>query len=279
MKNNNKNSKGSMIILTIIGIATLLVAVIGATFAYFTATVKYNDVPRDVVTVSGNMIVEFASKNKIDYTGAIPGRPAVYDEEGNLLTNNRMQFKLTSGENMSVPTTYDIYLKITENEFLESKFFGAGSKKTNLVYFLKEVKMTDSKAEDTNKKPNVLGSITSSFDLLTYDKFNQTKYNSLLNDLEIITIGDQVENNTVEVGIIPVTSDIANCTKKDDDGVCMLKISENAVIGNYEAANEWYFEIWLYETGDVQNEDQGKRFKATIELETDSPEISNEITP
>ena len=133
MENNN----GRGIFYGVMGVATLVVAIVGATFAYFTATVKYNDVPRDVVTVSGNMIVEFASKNKIDYTGAIPGRPAVYDKEGNLLTNNRMQFKLTSGANMSVPTTYDIYLKITENEFLESKFFGAGSKKTNLVYFLK----------------------------------------------------------------------------------------------------------------------------------------------
>ena len=35
-----ENNKGSMIILTIIGIATLLVAVIGATFAYFSASAQ-----------------------------------------------------------------------------------------------------------------------------------------------------------------------------------------------------------------------------------------------
>ena len=38
MKDNNK---GTTILLTVIGVATLLVAVVGATFAYFTAQVKY----------------------------------------------------------------------------------------------------------------------------------------------------------------------------------------------------------------------------------------------
>ncbi len=38
----NKNNKRNTILLTIIGIATLLVAIVGATFAYFTATVTGN---------------------------------------------------------------------------------------------------------------------------------------------------------------------------------------------------------------------------------------------
>ena len=35
-----KDNKGTTVLLTVIGIATLLVAVVGATFAYFSATVK-----------------------------------------------------------------------------------------------------------------------------------------------------------------------------------------------------------------------------------------------
>ena len=58
-----ENNKGSMIVLTVIGIATLLIAVIGATFAYFTVTVKYVDKPTETVIESATMVIEYNSLN------------------------------------------------------------------------------------------------------------------------------------------------------------------------------------------------------------------------
>ena len=63
----------------------------------------------------------------------------------------------------------------------------------------------------------------------------------------------------------------------------MLQISKNARLGDMGSANEWYFEIWLNETGTEQNYDQGKKFKASIEIVTTGDEkLSNQpelITP
>ena len=64
-----ENNKGSMIILTIIGIATLLIAVIGATFAYFTVTVKYKTAPSQVEVKSNTMVIEYEALNNIEYYG------------------------------------------------------------------------------------------------------------------------------------------------------------------------------------------------------------------
>lgn len=47
-----------------------------------------------------------------------------------------------------------------------------------------------------------------------------------------------------------------------------LKIIEDAVLGGLGCKDEWEVEIWLYEAGVEQNEDQSKLFKATVEVET-----------
>ena len=296
MKNNSNNNRGSMIILTVIGIATLLVAVIGATFAYFTAQINYNDKPKEVYIHSGEMIVQFDSKNSIDYRGAIPGRPDVYDESGNFINKNRMQFTLTSGENMGVGTKYDVYLKITKNEFTQSNKLSTGL--TNLVYYIEEFEdsLRGPQTTGTDKIVNQLGTIYTTSPLMEYKdattnqgKFKRTTINSMLDSGITLNVGGITEPNevgTVKIGTIPIkaqpstTEDDGFCTgtgmEKNGDA-CFLKISEGSVLGNYNSANEWYFELWLYETGDEQNYDQGKEFNASIEIVThDLDKISNE---
>lgn len=49
-----KEGRNNTILLTVIGIATLLVAVAGATFAYFTAQTRYNDDNSTLVIQAGN---------------------------------------------------------------------------------------------------------------------------------------------------------------------------------------------------------------------------------
>ncbi len=49
-----KEGRNNTILLTVIGIATLLVAVAGATFAYFTAQTRYNDTSSTLIIKSGD---------------------------------------------------------------------------------------------------------------------------------------------------------------------------------------------------------------------------------
>lgn len=66
--------KGQSIFLSIIGIATLLVAIIGATFAWFSISVTGNDNPSDIVITSGNLgQVSFEDGKAIDIKGLMPG--------------------------------------------------------------------------------------------------------------------------------------------------------------------------------------------------------------
>ena len=54
-----RNEKGNIVLLTVISVATLLVAVAGATFAYFSATMPSSESPTTIeVTGGGTIIVD-----------------------------------------------------------------------------------------------------------------------------------------------------------------------------------------------------------------------------
>ena len=68
------DGKGQTIFLSIIGIATLLVAVIGAIFVWFSITVIGNDKPSDKIITSSNLgQVSFTDGTVIDLKGLMPG--------------------------------------------------------------------------------------------------------------------------------------------------------------------------------------------------------------
>lgn len=249
-----ENNKGSMIILTIIGIATLLIAVIGATFAYFTITVKYKTPPAEVEIKSSTMIIEYEALNNIKYESAYPGRP----EES---ANNKLRFKVTSSNDMIENTSYDVYLKITKNEFINDQ------NKDNLVFYLYQTQVGTAKV-DENRKDSVAGSLYA----LTTEQY---EFKGI----------EELEENRITgiktIGVIPSNTDpVRNadtCELSEDGTACMLKISDGAILGNQGSTDEWYFEVWLKETGDNQNYDQGKFFQASIEIiPHDLDKVTNE---
>ena len=66
--------KGQSIFLSIIGIATLLVAIVGATFAWFSITVSGNENPTDIVINSGTLgQVNFNDGTAIEINNLMPG--------------------------------------------------------------------------------------------------------------------------------------------------------------------------------------------------------------
>lgn len=240
-----ENNKGSMIILTIIGIATLLVAVIGATFAYFTVTINYKTPPAEVEVKSSTMVIEYESLNNIKYENVIPGRPAE-------TANNKLRFKVTSANDMMYASKYDVYLKIRKNDFVNNQ------NKENLVFYLYQTKVGESQGA-TNKINSTAGSL-----------YADTKESYEFKGIEALE--ENRITGTKQIGVIPVNTDpevnAETCQLiEDEDGTaCMLKISNGAVVGNQGASDEWYFEVWLKETGTNQNYDQGKVFEASIEI-------------
>lgn len=73
----DNNKKGNTVLLTVIAVATLLVAVVGATFAYFTATVTGNDTASSVVVSTAKVgTITYTNGNELTLTNAYPGATA-----------------------------------------------------------------------------------------------------------------------------------------------------------------------------------------------------------
>lgn len=99
------SNKGQTIFLSVIGIATLLVAIIGATFAWFSVTVQGNDQASSIIVTTAVLgSVVFTDGNVIDLSNIQPGANA---------TKTFTVSNTTSG--VTEDYSYDIYLNITAN--------------------------------------------------------------------------------------------------------------------------------------------------------------------
>ena len=66
--------KKNVVFLTVLAIATLLTAVVGTTFAYFTATVTNKTTPTSTTVTTANAVsVEYDDGAQINLTNAVPG--------------------------------------------------------------------------------------------------------------------------------------------------------------------------------------------------------------
>lgn len=100
-----ENGNGNTVLLTVIGVATLLVALVGATFAYFSATIT-NDANQSVIISTAKPVgLEYVSSKAISIENAVPGATG----EGT--------FTVTNPSTSSVAQTYDLDLVIETNEF------------------------------------------------------------------------------------------------------------------------------------------------------------------
>ena len=112
--------KKNVVFLTVLAIATLLTAVVGTTFAYFTATVTGNDAATTTTLSSATVGVTYTDGADISSANIIPGWTAS---------------KTISVKNDStVAVTYDILWTGLTNQFVQG---GAEGAKTNdFVYTL-----------------------------------------------------------------------------------------------------------------------------------------------
>ena len=129
------NSKTNTLLLTVIGVATLLVAVIGATFAYFTAEVGGGESATTVKMNAGVLKINFTNGNTVQTTEGFEPTKAAVECPGNKVNESdgyycgqaqyspvaTKKFTLTgtnttlASDNMKMP--YTIKLVVTKNEF------------------------------------------------------------------------------------------------------------------------------------------------------------------
>lgn len=103
------DNKGQTIFLSVIGIATLLVAIVGATFAWFSATINNPDVLSNsvIITTASLGTITFENGTEINAINIYPGWEAT------------KEVSLTSDANSTVEIPYYIDLNITENTFVD----------------------------------------------------------------------------------------------------------------------------------------------------------------
>ena len=112
MENNNKRQT---IFLSVVGIATLLVAIIGATFAWFSAQVTGNDTASSVIVQTATLGINYTNGNEIKLLNAIPG------------ANQQKTFTISADETANTNQSYKIKWDIVEFDFAD---------KSDLVYTL-----------------------------------------------------------------------------------------------------------------------------------------------
>lgn len=101
------NNKGNMVLLTIIAIATLLVAVVGATFAYFGATVEDDNTSTTIEVTSGTLSIEYDGNSKLD------------KENFDINEEISKSFDITGIVSGSTNLNYEVDLVIDNNSFLD----------------------------------------------------------------------------------------------------------------------------------------------------------------
>ncbi len=103
------NNKTNTLLLTVIGVATLLVAVIGATFAYFTANITGSEKGTTITVGAGKLAIAYESGEKIILADEI--QP---EEEKPAMTK---EFTITGSNNTTSVMPYSLELVISENTF------------------------------------------------------------------------------------------------------------------------------------------------------------------
>lgn len=105
-----KENRSNTLLLTVIGVATLLVAVIGASFAYFTATISGSESATTVTVGAGSLAIAYAGGAGIE-TAALQPVPTPDDPVAT------KTFTITGTNSTSAIMPYTIKLVVAGNTF------------------------------------------------------------------------------------------------------------------------------------------------------------------
>ena len=111
-----EGNKGQTVFLSVIGIATLLVAIVGATFAWFSATITGNDTASSVIVNTATLGITYENGTELKLENAIPGD-----------LSNTVTFTVKTNTDTTVDQKYKINFIVNANTF---------TNKEDLVYTL-----------------------------------------------------------------------------------------------------------------------------------------------
>lgn len=245
----NKNT----LLLTVIAIATLLVAVIGATFAYFTAQLSGSEDSSSVIVTAANLYIDYQGGTAVitstDADTAVePSKPTIV--EGNITSATPFvtkSFSLTPKLNEGteafayVTLPYTVNLVVTKNTFaldndlttasISYKLFNEGSKGI---------------PTDTTFKP-----------IAYYNAGGENPVTVGGNGkLDNITIYNNNGVGTTKAGVVLGTSEF---------------------VKGEAAAHTYRLEIYFLDDGTNQDADKGKEFSAYIDVSTGNLAISEPV--
>lgn len=104
------NNKGNLVLLTILSVATLLVAVVGATFAYFNVSMNGKDSETTIEVTNGTLSTEYVDNSTFNFNGGVAGTLIA----SKTFTINGL---ITGSSNLN----YQVDLKIDNNTYTDGQ--------------------------------------------------------------------------------------------------------------------------------------------------------------
>jgi len=112
---DRENGNGNTVLLTVIGVATLLVALVGATFAYFSATITNEAKESVIITTAAPVGLEYLGSTLV-----LADDPETPEIDSNAIPGDEATgtFTVKNPSTSTVAQTYDLTLVIDKNEFV-----------------------------------------------------------------------------------------------------------------------------------------------------------------
>lgn len=250
MERNQDNARGMF--YAVIGVATLIITIIGATFAYLTAATNsaanavsttgakieltYNDVKTglntDLIPIN-EALPQFAKGTFTPTDGAAYSFVGIDDNDCRDVNGNNIcsVYTFTVTNNTAVAVSQRVFVRMTPNV---NTF-------TNLHYAV--FKGTSAQVEATDVGFDVDGTVVSSLETGNTEASRKNK---------IANAGDLVIKDT----LLP---------KDNHNRITLIPLEQ--VLDQNESMT-YTIVLWVHETGSAQDEDQDKNFAATISVDT-----------
>ncbi len=224
---DSEQKNGNTVLLTVIGVATLLVALVGATFAYFSANITNTADHSVIITTAAPVGLIYKSTGDIEATNIIPGESIT---PGTFTVRNPDGTGEGETIGSTVMQTYDLNLIVDEDTF-----------NTNDGPDQLELKVTV--ATDGNGKNGAGEAYTTSMKLGS----SGTTWN--------MTDGDTISNRASAI----------EGTSINTDGKRVYNIVNDQLIAIGET-HTYTIAMEFKESGSLQDQNQGKSFKAHVEI-------------
>ena len=211
--------KKNVVFLTVLAVATLLTAVVGTTFAYFTATVSNTNTPTaTTVTTASDLGISYSDGDQIGMSNIVPGQKT--EEKTITVTNNS--------------TSTAMHYQITWDQVSNSFSKGASNTTDDLVYSL-----TD--GSGTNK----IGT-TGYASAATTNDYVTTTLGAMTSGKAYSVAGGKatIDAGTTEIAVAAVPA----------DGVDAILVPDTEIAAG--ATHTYVLRVYYLETGVTQNENQ-----------------------